>query len=154
MLLASVTMLNIEEDRVIEVDDAALLKTDCDKARLAPQLASLETIHTKQLFKAIDRWHGALEGVTSDQQKVIPTEWKEKALNEYDQSYVDSKILVQSLITGLGSEYTAASSWLLSLTKIPYVYAELKKRRKIMSRPTALSSTIRETLSPPFSPTT
>ena len=41
----------------------------------------LETIHTKQLFKAIDRWHGALEGVTSDLQKVIPTEWKEKALN-------------------------------------------------------------------------
>ena len=43
MLLASVTMLSIEEDRAIEVDDAALLKTDCDKARLAPQLASLYT---------------------------------------------------------------------------------------------------------------
>ena len=43
MLLASVTILNIEEDRVIEVDGAALLKTDCDKARLAHQLASLYT---------------------------------------------------------------------------------------------------------------
>ena len=32
------------------------------------------------------------------------------------------------MITGLGSDYIAASSWLLALSNIPYLYAEFKKR--------------------------
>ena len=43
MLIAIVKTLNVEEDRVTEVDDAALMKTEADKARLAPQLECLHT---------------------------------------------------------------------------------------------------------------
>ena len=41
MLMARCRMLNVEEDRLIEVDEAALLKTDATSARLAPTLAEL-----------------------------------------------------------------------------------------------------------------
>ena len=151
MKTSEVMMLNVEEDRVCEVDDIAMLKSDPQSARLAPALQSLksvtrdfslllanvpqetlqsdtfapykfttatdqlEIIYTTELNKALDRWKACLEVVCHQLTTVTPSDWKDKALDSYDKTYVDSRILVQTLITGLGCDYVPACAWLTAL---------------------------------------
>ena len=83
-------------------------------------------IYEGELRKATDRWGGVFATVCSNLQAVIPAEWKEKALQEEHSTYVNSKLLVQSLITGLGSDYLHGTAWLASLETIPLVFAAFK----------------------------
>ena len=151
MKTSQVMMLNVEEDRVCEVDDVAMLKSDPQTARLAPALQALksstrdvslflanvpqetlqtetfalykfttatdqlETIYTTELNKALDRWKACLEVVCQQLTSVTPSDWKDKALDSYDKTFIDSRILVQTLITGLGTDYPPACACLTAL---------------------------------------
>lgn len=163
MQMARCRMLNIEEDRLVDVDEAALLKTDATSARLAPTLAELsdktrefvlflsnvpaatinseafapykfsnvaeqlDQFYQSELKKATDRWCGVFSGVCDSLNDVIPPDWKEKALDSEDRTFINNKILVQSLIGGLGSDYLSATSWLSSLEVIPAIYKAVQE---------------------------
>ena len=166
MKTSEVMMLNVEEDRVCEVDDVAMLKSDPQQARLAPALQSLnsiirdfslfvanvpqktfqsdgfaqynfttatdhlEAIYTKELNKALDRWKACLETVCHQLDSVTPSDWKEKVLDYYDEPYARSRILVQTLITGLGNNYVPASTWLKALEVMEPIMLAFKERWK------------------------
>ena len=78
----------------------------------------------------MDRWKSSIEAVVDALKPVSPEHWKSKALDGYDEQYVDSQILVQSLITGLGSDYLGAWTWLEGIKKIQGTYAVFNKRRE------------------------
>ena len=165
MKVVHVKGLNSEEDRVAEVQEVALLKTEADKARLSPALADLAVsvthfsayvanlsgvdlsnhlfvqykfsemprlfmdIQEQQLISALERWHSALLSVCKQLTDVLPQGWRPNdVVDDYDPVYVKEYILVQSLITGLGSDYVPASTWLSSLAKTEYVYNAYKER--------------------------
>jgi len=158
MKIARVKDLNASEERVAEVAEVELLKTNPDNARLAPALSDLslsiahfsafisnlsredlgkdlsakykffematqvEAIQQTEMTTAIDRWHAALESVVKQLQIVLPKDWRPKVIDDFDPEYVKKHILVQTLISGLGSDYAPAVLWLNQLEKNEYVF--------------------------------
>ena len=94
---------------------------------MARQAAAL---HESEKIRALDRWHTALDAVCQQLRKVLPKDWRPKTIAEYDVEYVASRILVQSLITGLGSDYVSASTWLAGLQEIESVWDAYKTRHE------------------------
>ena len=46
-------------------------------------------------------------------------DWKDKAIDNYDQEYVKAQILVAGMVDALGSDYVSLSQWLASLETHP-----------------------------------
>ena len=90
----------------------------------------LEAIYTKELNKALDRWKACLETVCHQLDSVTPSDWKEKVLYYDDEPYIRSRILVQTLITGLGNDYVPASTWLKALEVMEPIMLAFKERWK------------------------
>jgi len=162
--VAQVKMLNLEEDRIVEVEETGVLKTDVERARLGPALVELvknmdyfaafvtnvsqddmtstlfapyklfdatrqfTMIHESELHRALDRWHGCLDTVCKALVMVLPENWKVSVIDTYDVDYVKSNVLVQSLITSLGSEYMSCSMWIASMKKISPLHVAFKSR--------------------------
>lgn len=164
--LADCKRLSKEEDRLMEVDEASLLKTDLEAAKLAPALvclrhriegfatfiaglpgadlekeplvafnfpevvSTLTKLHETEQNVAIDRWKDVLRASCTEIQKAFPKDWKKKCVESYDQEFVRSKILVQSIIDQLGQDYSVCSTWLKSLDKITPICDAFKLRYK------------------------
>ena len=152
LAIAIVKMLDEEEWRVTDVEETALIKTTVAESKLGPALMdldgcikqfaayvsksynftgmiqTLDEIMETELNKALDRWKCILNTLCEHYSTVLPDKWKEKAVESFDQEFVQNKIIVQNLIDGLGSEYCAVNAWLLSLAKFPDLEQKFKDR--------------------------
>ena len=88
------------------------------KYKFFEMATQVEAIQQTQMTTAIDRWHAALDAVVTQLQTVLPKDRRPKVIDDFDSEYVKKHILVQTLITGLGSDYTPAVTWMNSLEKM------------------------------------
>ena len=99
-----------------------------DEYNFTGMIQTLDEIMETELNKALDRWKCILNTLCEHYSTVLPDKWKEKAVESFDQEFVQNKIIVQNLIDGLGSEYCAVNAWLLSLAKFPDLEQKFKDR--------------------------
>ena len=164
MKISHVKMLGAEEQRILEVEEAALLNILTEQARLAPALSDLAAsithfsafvanvpshdlssptmapykfsdmarqavaIQDNEVRVTVDRWNAALDEVLKQVQQATPKDWKPKVIDGFDQDYIKSNILVNSLIQGLGQNYASASLWLTELEKNQFMFNSYKER--------------------------
>ena len=157
-------MLSAEEERVCDIDDVSLLKTDLQQAKLGPALCtfkasveelatyiafvpsaeisaepmnkyfwsdiirSLDALHQQELNIAIDRWKDLCVNLCNDIRQAFPDQWKAKAIDTYDEQYVRGKVLQQSVIDGLGSDYSYLNLWFKGLEEIKPIHEAFQKR--------------------------
>ena len=110
------------------VPSAELNKEPLVKYNFPEIIQSLEALHKQELHIAIDRWKDIATALCKSVRAAIPTQWKEKALNDYDEKYVRSKLLQQSVLADLGSDYSHLNSWFKSLEKNDEICAAFQAR--------------------------
>ena len=110
------------------VPSAELNKDPLAKYNFPEIIQSLEALHKQELHTAIDRWKDIATALCKCVRAAIPTQWQEKALNDYDEKYVRSKLLQQSVLENLGSDYSFLNSWFKSLEKNEEIYAAFLNR--------------------------
>ena len=152
--VAYIKSLQDEEERVSEIEEQSLLKTEPDKVRLAPALSELLAIGKQstsflasiprdtlastefeqykkpldyarqitalqdaEVTKAVGRWHSALEVVCNALSNKFPDRWRARAIDEHDEDFVKNKVLQQSLISSMGTDYLSATQWVACFKK-------------------------------------
>ena len=95
---------------------------------LASAVKDLDGLHLLELHRAVDRWKESLTAIGTELENAFPPEWRAKCVDTYDVEFVKSKILVQTLIDDLGTEFVDCSKWLKSLDKIEPVKAAFEAR--------------------------
>ena len=70
-----------------------------------------------EVVKAVGRWHSALEVVCNALSTKFPDRWRARAIDEHDEDFVKNKVLQQTLIANLGTDYLTATQWIACLKK-------------------------------------
>ena len=78
--------------------------------------------------KAFDRWNELLQGICDGYKAVIPSGWRMRCIDTMDEEFIKSKVVVPTLVEGLGADYVPVSQWLASLQEIPILYEHYKAR--------------------------
>ena len=95
---------------------------------LSDALQELDQQYTFELHRALDRWKDCLMSVATQVQEALPQDFRAKSVETYDADYVKNKILVQSLINGLGTDFVDAAKWLKSLDKLEHIKSAFEER--------------------------
>ena len=98
------------------------------KLNLPNAVQELDQYYTFELHRAVDRWKDCIMSVATDVQGALPPEWRAKSVDTYDTDFVKNKILVQSLINDLGTDFCDVAKWLKSLDKIELIKAAFEAR--------------------------
>ena len=98
------------------------------KFNLQDMTRQLDALRETETNKALDRWHTALSAVCSGLSSIIPEGWKLKAIDAFDSEWVKSKLLTQSMINNLGSDFMHVHRWLEGLVKITSVHKAFSNR--------------------------
>ena len=85
---------------------------------MTPQL---DTLLKGEMEKAIRHWKEALTVVQEAVVPFVPKHWKARVLDNADESYIKIKILTQSLVDSLGSDYLPACNWVAALKTLEIV---------------------------------
>ena len=115
---------------------ANIASEDLDSEQLTPykfrEMAQQFTkLQEQQMLRAFERWHSALVTVRTSVEGVIPTGWRSLVVDEYDPACVKEHLLVQSFISGLGSDYVPAATWLNQLEeKVQPLHVQYVERYK------------------------
>ena len=70
------------------------------------------------------RWHKGLGVVTRHLEATIPSEWKAKAVDALDETWVKETLLTATLVSGLGQDYSHCKHFLESFTQFEYITAQ------------------------------
>ena len=158
--------LSREEDRLLEVEDKAILQVDFAAAKLGPSLCelnaaikelmgfvstlpgadlekppfieynftevtnTLRTAHEAELEVALNRWNDVLTSSCTQIATAFPEGWQAKAIDSYDIEFIKTRILSQTLIDKMGSDFHKFDVWLRSMEKNTEMYEEYKKRHE------------------------
>ena len=95
---------------------------------LSDALQELDEQYKFELHRALDRWKDCLMSVATQIQEALPQDFRAKCVETYDPDFVKNKILTQSLINSLGTDFVDASRWLKSLDKVEQIKSAFAER--------------------------
>ena len=95
---------------------------------LSDALQELDQQYTFELRRALDRWKDCLMSVATQIQEALPQDFRAKRVETYDPDFVKNKILTQSLINSLGTDFVDAAKWLKSLDKLEHIKSAFAER--------------------------
>ena len=81
-------------------------------------IKNMDNIFKAEMNKSLGRWKDVLNNLALHYVALMPDKWKERAVEDFEKDFVQSKFIVQGFIDGIGNDYRAADLWLLSFAKI------------------------------------
>ena len=113
---------------ISSVPSADLEKPPFDQYNFTEIATTLRTAHEAELTVALDRWNDVLKPSCAQIAKAFPEGWQAKAIDSYDADFVRTRILSQTVINAMGTQFHGFDVWVRSMEKNTEMYDEYKKR--------------------------
>ena len=91
----------------------------------------IKTLHhttEMKVHRAIDRWKDVLHPRCKQCAAASRDQWKQQAAESCGKEFAENNIIAQCPIDGVGDDYCAANSWLVSPAILPGLEQKLKDR--------------------------